>query len=339
MNIVISNDRQNELINFNVDVIKNIVGTYEASDIIEMFGNFYFDHMIIDVTAINHYDDYKTFQKLTSGIDAEKLILWLPEGSSLCTPNFLARLISFGIYNFTTNFNGVVYLINKPNTYKEVENIVKLSNIEQQDKADKQKNLNEQVYGKKQQIIGFRNVTPSAGASTLIFMLRKELAGVYGQESTLAIEINKGDFVFFYDKRMISIRQEDLKPTLSKFNNVKIILIDLNTYPDDSICDDVIYLVEPSTLKLNKMIRTNRNIFQGIASKKVVLNQSLLLNEDIFDFETESNIKVFFNIPPLDERKKNPVLVEFLTKIGLIGADARGTAANATSKIFGLFRR
>jgi len=339
VNIVISNDRQNELINFNVDVVKNIVGTYEASDIIEMFGNFIFDYMILDVTALNHYDDYKTFQKLVSGISPDKLILWLPEGSNLCTPNFLARLISYGIYNFTTNFNGVVYLINKPNTFKEVENIVKLSNIEEQDRADKQKNANEQTNGKLQRIIGFRNVTPSAGASTLIYMLRKEIAGVYGQESALAIEINKGDFVFFYDKRMISVRQADLRLNLQKFSTVKYIFIDLNDYPDDAICDEVIYLVEPSTLKLNKMIRTNREIFQSISSNKVVLNQSLLTSEDIFDFETESNIKVFFNIPPLDERKKNSILIEFLTKLGLVTNDARGNTANAASKIFGLFRR
>ena len=340
MNVVVSNEHQAELINFDVDVIKNISGTYEASDLVDMFGNFFFDRMILDVTALKEYDDYKTYQRLTTGIDAEKLILWLPEGSNLCTPNFLARLISYGIFNFTTNFNGVMYLLNKPNTFKDVENIAKLSNINEIDKAERQRQEQEKLDpNNKQVILGFRNVTPSAGATTLIYMIQKTLAGIYGADKVVSIEINKGDFSFFYDKRMVSIRQLDIRPTLQKFNNIKIILIDLNDYVDDSICTDVIYLIEPSTLKLNRLIRRNRAIFEGLAEKKVVLNQSLLLNNDVFDFETESGIKVFYNIPPLDERKRNPVMLEFLTKLGLLKNDVKGTGASAAGKIFGLFRR
>ena len=340
MNVVISNEHQNELINLDVDVIKNIVGFYDASELIEMFSTFFYDHMILDVTALKGYDDYKTYQRLVTSLDAEKFILWLPEGSNLCTPNFLARLISFGIYNFTTNFNGVIYLLNKPNTFKDVENIAKMSNIDQIDKAERQKAANEKANPtKRQAIIGFRNVTTSAGATTLIYMLRKELAAVYGQEAVVAIEVNKGDFSFFYDKRMLSIRQNDLKATLEKFNNVNVILVDLNDCPDDSLCTEIVYLIEPSTLKLNRLIRRNRNIFDGLVNQKVVSNQSLLLNNDVFDFETESGLKVFYNMPPLDERKKNPILLEFLTKMGLLGNDARGTGASAAGKIFGLFRR
>ena len=340
MNVVISNEHQAELINFNVDVIKNITGTFTANELVEMYKNFFYDRMILDVTALKEYDDYKTYQKLTSGLDAEKFILWLPEGSNLCTPNFLARLISYGIYNFTTNFNGVMYLLNKPNTFKEVENIAKLSNINEIDKAEKQREAEAKMDpNKKKIILGVRNVTPSAGATTLIYMMQKEIAAVYGSEKVMSIEVNKGDFSFFYDKRMVSIRQLDLRATLQKFSSVNIILIDLNDYVDDSICTDVIYLIEPSTLKLNRLIRRNRAIFEGLAEKKVVLNQSLLLNNDIFDFETESGIKIFYNLPPLDERKRNPVMLEFLTKLGLLRSDAKGAGATAAGKIFGLFRR
>jgi hypothetical protein len=233
-----------------------------------------------------------------------------------------------------------MYLLNKPNTFKEVENIAKLSNINEIDKVEKQKQEQAKLDpSKKQIILGFRNVTPSAGATTLIYMVQKELSSILGADKVVSIEINKGDFAFFYDKRMVSIRQLDIRATLQKFNNINIILIDLNDYVDDSICTDVIYLIEPSTLKLNRLIRRNRAIFEGLSEKKVVLNQSLLLNNDVFDFETESGIKVFYNMPPLDERKKNPVLLEFLTKLGLLKNDVRGTGASAAGKIFGLFRR
>ena len=70
---------------------------------------------------------------------------------------------------------------------------------------------------------------------------------------------------------------------------------------------------------------------------QVVLNQSMLLNNDVFDFEREAGIRVFFNIPPLDERKRNGIISEFLDKLGLLNGNFHGSGGN--NKIFGLFRR
>ena len=39
--------------------------------------------------------------------------------------------IDLGIYNFTTNLNGIKYLLNKPNTLKEVEPIKKMVHTEE----------------------------------------------------------------------------------------------------------------------------------------------------------------------------------------------------------------
>ena len=51
--------------------------------------------------------------------------------------------------------------------------------------------------------------------------------------------------------------------------------------------------------------------------KKVILNQSLLTNKDVLDFEYEARTKVFFNMPPLDEREKHiQILNVFLVKLG-----------------------
>ena len=52
--------------------------------------------------------------------------------------------------------------------------------------------------------------------------------------------------------------------------------------------------------------------------KKVILAQSILSDSDIKEFEYEANIKVFFVMPPLDERSKNTeVLQDLLARLGI----------------------
>jgi hypothetical protein len=63
----------------------------------------------------------------------------------------------------------------------------------------------------------------------------------------------------------------------------------------------------------------------------------MLLNNDVFDFEREAGVRVFYNIPPLDERKRNGVISDFLDKLGLFSNNIHNSAGN--NKIFGLFRR
>ena len=58
---------------------------------------------------------------------------------------------------------------------------------------------------------------------------------------------------------------------------------------------------------------------------------------DIFDFESEAGIRVFYNIPPLDERKRNAIINDFLIHLGLLANNSGG--ADNSNKIFGLFRR
>ena len=67
-----------------------------------------------------------------------------------------------------------------------------------------------------------------------------------------------------------------------------VILVDLNECEDDSSCGDVLYLIEPSSIRLNKLMRTNKNIFNELNGKKIILNKSLLNNKDIEDFEYEA---------------------------------------------------
>ena len=338
MNVIIANKQQNQLSNLDVDIIKNISGQYDVNEVVEMFRNFFYSKMILDVTALKNYTDFITYEKLIHGLEADKIIFLLPEGTNLCTSYFLGQLISIGIYNFTTNINGVLYLLKKANTFKDVEHILKMANIQSAEDTGAAAIENTPVKPSStgHTIIGVSNVTHSAGASTLIYMLAKELSVVYGKENVIAIEVDKTDFSYFNDKGMISAKSNDLKNVLDKFSNCSMILVDLNDVKDTSFCDEVIYLIEPSTIKLNKLVRNRRDIFTKISGKKIVLNQSLLLNNDVFDFEREAGIKVFYNLPPLDERKRNAIIGDFLSKLGLMN---NSSPKNGSTKIFGLFRR
>ena len=343
MNVIVYNE-QNSLSNLDIDIIKSITGTYEVNELVEMFKNFFFSRMILDVTALKYYDDINTYATLVKGLDPSKIIFYLPEGSSLCTTNFLSHMISLGIYNFTTNLNGVKYLVKKPNTLDDVQHIVKSANVQKTVKksedsgaavATVQRPVSNTNVSSSKTVIGFKNVTDSAGCTTFIYMLKKELAIAFGQQNVLAIEIDKNDFNLFDDKAMISIKANEAKEKI-KESNARIILVDLNNCTDDSFCGEVLYLIEPSTIKLNRLVRKNRDVFSKLADKKVILNQSLLLNNDVFDFESEAAIKVFYNMPPLDERKRNAIIGDFLTKLGIFGSSSRN---NNNNKIFGLFRR
>ena len=337
MNVIVSNSQQNALANLDIDVIKSISGEYDVNEIVEMFKSFFYSKMILDVTALKEYNTINTYEVLTSGLDPDKIIFLLPEGSNLCTPNFLSQLINLGVYNFTTNIKGIKYLLKKPNTLQDVEKITKMANANH----DKDSGVNSitkvtSKVNKGTTIIGFRNVTEHAGATTLIYMLKKELSLSLGSNQVVAIEIDKNDFSLFGDKDMISIRSSEIQSAIERFKDASVILIDLNQCQDDHFCSDIIYLLEPSTIRLNMLVRRNKAIFDKIRNSKVVLNQSLLLNNDVFDFEGEAGFKVFYNMPPLDERKRNAIIADFLSKLGLIQVSSPSGNSN---RIFGLFRR
>lgn len=345
MDVIVSNKYYNELSSLDIDIIRNVHGEFSVVEIVDMFRNIFYDKMILDVTALKSFNDVNQYRALIKSFDANRLVFLLPEGSEVCTPKFLGKLISLGIYNFTTNIEGVSYLLKNTNTFDDVANIAKMSEqfvekepVQTTQPAPQSENTIEIRAASKSTIIGFRNVTNSSGATTLIYMLKKELALVYGQENVLAIEIDKEDFQYFHEKRMLSIKQIELDDLLKENKDVGIILVDLNNYREDSFCKEIIHIIEPSSLKLNRLVKRNKIIFQQLADKKVILNQSLLQNPDVYDFETETGAKIFYNIPPLDERKRNAVIIDFLVKLGLLSADVRNNI-NANGKVFGLFRR
>lgn len=356
MNVIVSNEQQSQTANLDVDIIKSITGAYSSIELVEMFKNFFYSKMVLDVTSIKNYQNILEYKTLADGLDPDKIIFFIPEGSSLCTPNFLAKLVTLGIYNFTTNIDGVKYLLKKSNTFNDVAHIQQmgggvieeLQQPQQPDPVEQGAQTQQGTFvapahhvqvqqGSMARTIkiGVRNVTDHAGATSLIYMFKKELTSVFGESNVVAIEINKNDFQFYNDKNMISTTTNDIKTVIERYNGVSVLLIDLNDFEDNTICDDVLYLLEPSTLKLNKLIRKNKHIFGKIKDKKIVFNQSLLTSKDISELEYEAGIKSFFNLPPVNDRKKNEIVTELLAKLGLLQI----TGGNNSGKIFGLFRR
>ena len=97
-----------------------------------------------------------------------------------------------------------------------------------------------------------------------------------------------------------------------------VILVDLNDCKDVDVCTKVFYLVEPSTIMINKMIRKNRDVLNFLKDKNVVLNKCNLSSEDVATFEYETKLKVFASIPNVDDRQENIESIKrFISKIGL----------------------
>lgn len=324
MNVIISNRYKEMLDTLPIDIIKNNNGEYEVEEIIKEFQNYFYQRMILDITAIKNYQDITNLQKLSINLDMDKIILVLDDLPQNMTPDYLSKLISMGIYNFTKTVEGIMYLYNNPNSYRDVAQYHQLNSIIEPTSSVVPGIVptpTVQVEYVKQNtgpfIIGVKNITKQSGATTFIYMMKKQLEKNY---SVVALEINKEDFKFFRDKDMLSIPTDSLASNVTKYNNKEVILVDLNNDVNaEASVNEVIYLIEPSIIKLNKLTLIDPNIFNKYKGKKVLLNQSMLTSKDVLDFEYESRLKIFFNMPPLEEREKNIQIMNiFLTKLGFV---------------------
>ena len=327
MNVVISNQKNTELTSLDIDVIKSVTGIYEVDEIVSMFKTFFCEKIIVDVTSIKNYNDINSIERLAMGLGSEKIILLLTD--ELCTSQYLNGLIEVGLYNFTNNINAIKRLIARPNTYEDV------AKLQQHDEISDEVGQQEEIHNSSCKILGIKNVTDNAGSTTLTYMLLKQLKKYFGS-GCYAIEVDNDDFKYFNNKDMISVSEDELESKLKQYENANVVLIDLNGSNKASLCYEVIYLLEPSTIKLNKLISKNRNIFERLKGKKIVLNKSVLSNKDVTEFEYEANSKVFYNIPPLDERGNNENLNDLLSRLGIL--DITGARKEDGSKIFGIFK-
>ena len=66
----------------------------QVDEIIATFQNFFYQRMILDITAIKNYTDIVNLQKLSISLDMNKLILLLDGSEETSSPTFLSNLDS-----------------------------------------------------------------------------------------------------------------------------------------------------------------------------------------------------------------------------------------------------
>ncbi|HPF82947.1 MAG TPA: hypothetical protein PLV83_02105 [Bacilli bacterium] len=303
MNVIVSNKYQSMLETLQIDVIKSINGEFDADEIISTFQNFFFQRMILDITAIKDYKDIKNIQRLSISLDMSKVILLLDDSPECNNNEFLSKLISMGIYNFTKNLDGIMYLFTNPNTYRDVAHIQQLDFAQPQVVTQYVNETNDDSSNmQSSRIIGIKSITKDAGATTLTYLMKQELEKNY---SVVAYEIDKRDFMFFRKEGLVSTTSTNIGMEIAK-NKSDVVLIDLNNNKNvESLCETVLYLLEPSIIKLNKMLLGNSKMFKELEDKKVVLTKSLLTEKDVDEFEYESRLKVYYNMPPVNDHEDN----------------------------------
>lgn len=317
MDTVIGNKYIDVFSNLNIEVSKRLEGEYTVEEIISSFSNFFFNKMFLDITSIKDYKDLTNLQKLSMEIDMDKVILLLDKEDSISDSNvFLSRLVSMGIYNFTKDTNSLMYLYNNPNSYRDVaylqniDNNIKVDNVSNHDVSEEVSNTRNKI------ILGIKNVTDYAGSTTLVYLLKKILSDYY---NTMAIEIDNNDFIYFKDKDLVSVKENEFESTLSKYYVTDFFIVDLGKSNMDHLCNEVLYLVEPSTIRLNKLMLINPNIFRELSDKKIIFNKNMLSNKDISKLEGEAGIKSYYTIAPLNDREDcSNVLLPLLEKLGYV---------------------
>ena len=164
-------------------------------------------------------------------------------------------------------------------------------------------------------VIGIKNITSHAGSTSLIYMLHKTIVNSLKKE-VLSIEIDKNDFRLFRNNKMISVPANEVKNVIDNAHE-EIILVDVNAFEQMDLFDDVLYLVEPSTIKLNELMATNKTIFRDLKNKKVILNKSMLNSNDVNTLASEAGLEFFGGIGPLNDRIFNDVLINLLSKMNI----------------------
>ncbi|MFI3307326.1 MAG: hypothetical protein R3Y21_02040 [Mycoplasmatota bacterium] len=310
MNVIISNNQKTLLQSLEVDIIKSLDGEFEVDEIISTFQNFFYQRMILDITSIKDYKNIKNLQKLSIALDMDKLILVLQDDEESANPDYLSKIISMGIYNFTKNLDGIMYLYNNPNTYRDVAHI---HQIEQNQGSTEYNTVYTQVNSV--QIIGLKSLNEKAGATSLAYMMANALSQHY---KVKGIEVDKKDFVYFRNKNLISTDSSNIGNIIAANSGNDVLLIDINNSPSaEVLCHEILFLLDPSTISLNKYLITKPRDLAERKDKKIMLNKSLLSSKDVLEFEYEAKTKIYYNLPHLDDREVDSfALNTFLARLG-----------------------
>ena len=167
MNVIISNKYRDALANLDIEVIKSLEGEFSVDELIGTFKNFFFQKMILDITALKDYKNIKTLQQLSLSLDMDRVILLLDGSPETSNPEYLSDLISMRIYNFTMNVEGIKYLYDHPNSYRDVAQYHQLDTTHEvvYNNGPTSSESNSYQSMKKSSIIAFKNITKGAGST------------------------------------------------------------------------------------------------------------------------------------------------------------------------------
>ena len=121
MNIAIKNENINVMNFLDVEIIKTLDGSFTKEDLEKELINFYYNKVILDITAIKNYYDQDTLFNFLSYWEPSRIILVLNNTEFCNNPAFLKKLVEKGYYNFSKNASGISFLVNKPNTLEDVK--------------------------------------------------------------------------------------------------------------------------------------------------------------------------------------------------------------------------
>lgn len=328
MNIIVTNKYRDLIYSTNIEILKELNGVYKVNQIASSFNSIFYKKIIIDATALQDFPKESVLKELSKSFDMDKLILFLPPDNPP-PRKFLSFLVSLNIYNFTDNPKGLLELIQRSNTIDNVKDYL-VQEINEQPIV--QQDLDEDIYSNNGRIVlGISNIQSNENSTKLIYMIKNELNSL--GKKVLSIEINKNNFVYYKSDDMVSIPENKIREYLNNNFGNDVILIDSNNNLEN-ICDDVIYLLDPSLWEVNKLLFSNRMIFQKLKGKKIIFINSLLTDRDVDQFAKEANISVYYNLPPLNDRKNNKELDKLLMKLGIISETSEKTTKKGIFDFF-----
>ena len=335
MNIIVTNKYKDLIYSANIEILKELNGVFKVGQIVNSFNSIFYKKIIIDATALQDFPKDTVLKELVSSFDKDKLILLLPPDNPP-PKNFLSFLVSINLYNFTDNANGLLELVNKSNKKSDVENYV--NEKDEQVTENNSDDSNNDIYNELPQklIIGFNAVTDNSYVTEIIYTIKKELEEKH-QKKVIALEIDKRNFVFYNSRDMFSIQGDKVEMFMqNNITDADVVLVDLTNYNNTSICNDVVYLINPSLYEVNKSLFKNRMLFMNLKGKKIIFVNSLLTSSDVTQFAKEANISVYYNLAPINDRIYNENITKLLAKMGIIEAQT-GNKSNKKG-LFDIFK-
>jgi len=329
MNIIVTNRCRELIYSTNIEVLKEMNGIFKVRQIVNNLNSLFYKKIIIDASALEGFPNEMVLRELVNSFDKDKLILFLPPDNPP-PKKFLSFLVSINLYNFTDNPKGLIELINNSNTYDKVSNFV----IQKPEEPPKEEeNLYDNTEAPGRIVLGFRSTTENNFSTEIIYMIKKSLEEVH-HKSVIAVEVNKKDFIFYNSSEMYSITADKLPDFIKNNLGVDLILVDLNEYNGENVCDDIINLVNPSLFTVNKLLYKSRDAFIKLKGEKVVFVNSLLAPNEISQFAKEANITVYYNLSPLNDRIHNQNLDKFLIKLGIIEDNSKKSTKKGLFSLF-----